>query len=75
MKNSISYKNCLIRGESFQLAQSSGWIPRFTLLRQDTDRTWNESPSHHDRLDKVFWTKNEADEFAVQDAMRCVDRN
>jgi hypothetical protein len=75
MKGNISYKNCVIRGESFQLAQSSGWIPRFILMRQDSDRTWNGPPSHHDRLDKVFGTKNEADEFAVQDAMRCVDRN
>jgi hypothetical protein len=75
MKSSISYKNCLIRSESFQLSQSSSWIPRYTLTRQDTNSKWNGSPSHHDRLDKVFWTENEADEFALQDAMRWVDKN
>ncbi len=75
MKSSISYKNCLIRSESFQLTQSSSWIPRYTLTRQDTNSKWNGAPSHHDRLDKVFWTENEADEFALQDAMWWVDKN
>ncbi|HMA81458.1 MAG TPA: hypothetical protein VKR81_11230 [Candidatus Binatia bacterium] len=75
MKNSISYKNCLIRGESFQLAQSSGWIPRYTLTRQDAMNKWNGAPSHYDRLDQVFWTENEADKFALQDAMRWIDQN
>jgi len=75
MKSSISYKNCLIRSESFQLMQSNSWIPRYSLMRQDTDNKRDGAPSHHDRLDKVFWTENEADEFALQDAMQWVDRN
>ena len=75
MKRSISYKNCLIRSESFQLAQSSSWIPRYTLTRQDTNSEWKGAPSHRDRLDKVFSTENEADEFALQDAMRRIDKN
>ena len=75
MKNSISYKNCLIRGESFQLAQSNGWIPRYSLMRQDTNSKWDDAPSHHDRLDKVFWTENEADEFAFQEAMVRIDKD
>jgi hypothetical protein len=75
MKNSISYKNCLIRGESFQLARSSGWIPRYTLTRQNGWNKWNGAPSHHDRLDQVFWTENEADKFALQDAMRWIDED
>lgn len=72
MKGYIPYKNCLIRGESFQL-ESSGWIPRFTLMRRDGDTTWNHF-LHHDRLDKVFSTKSEADAFALQDAKHCIDR-
>jgi hypothetical protein len=75
MKNSISYKNCLIRGESFQLGQSRGWIPRYTLTRQDARNKWNGTPSHHDRLDQVFGTEDEADRFALQDAMRWIDQN
>jgi len=75
MKSSISYKNCLIRSESFQLAQSSSWIPRYALTRQDANSERNRTPSRHDRLDIVFWTEYEADEFALQDAMRWIDRN
>jgi len=75
MKNSISYKDCLIRGESFQLAQNNGWVPRYTLTRRDSGNRWNGIPSHQDRLDQVFWTENEADKFALQDAMRWIDQN
>ena len=75
MKRDISYKNCLIRSESFQLTQSSSWIPRYILRRQNSNAEGNGAPSHHDRLDKVFWTENEADEFALEDAMRWIDRN
>ena len=31
--------------------------------------------THHDRLDKVFWTKNEADAFALNDAIQWLDKN
>ncbi|HTN72482.1 MAG TPA: hypothetical protein VMO00_15490 [Methylomirabilota bacterium] len=75
MKNVISYKNCLIRSESFQLTESSSWIPRYTLTHQDPKSEWNGAPSQHDRLDKVFCTENEADEFALQDAIRRIDKN
>jgi len=75
MKNSISYKNCLIHAESFQLILSSGWIPRYALTRHDDSNSWNGATSHHDRLDQVFCTENEADTFALQDAMLWIDRN
>lgn len=74
MKSSISYKNCLIRSESFQLAPNSSWIPQYTLTRQSA-KNITASPTHHARLDKVFWSENEADEFAMQDAMRWIDTN
>jgi hypothetical protein len=70
MKNMISYKNCLIRSQSFQFGQSGSWIPRYTVTQQGADR---DAPSHHDRLDQACWTESEADEFAVQDAKRRVD--
>lgn len=69
MNSSLAYKNCLIHIESFQLTHSSGWIPRFTLTRQD------DVPSSRDRLDKVFLSKDEADEFALEDAMQWIDQN
>lgn len=69
MQNNIPYRNCLIHIESFQLTHTSGWIPRFTLTRQD------EIPSGRHRLDKVFLSKDEADEFALEDAMRWIDQS
>ena len=75
MKSSLSNKNCLIRGESFQPAQSSGWIPRYALTLQGAQSNWQGALSHHDRLDKVFWTEREADEFDLHDAMRWIDKN
>ena len=75
MKSSLAYKNCLIHIESFQLTHSSGWIPRYTLMHQDTESEWNAAPSCRDRLDKVFWSKDEADEFALEDAMQWIDKN
>lgn len=74
MKRHISYKNCLIRSESFQLTQGS-WIPRSIVTCDNRVNGRDGNPSRYDRLDKVFWTENEADEFAVQDAMRRIDRN
>ena len=71
----MSYKNCLIRGESFQLTQSSGWIPRYILTSPDVRNGWSYSPSHHDRLDQVFLTQYEADRFAIEDAMQWIDEN
>ena len=69
MKSSLAYKNCLIYIESFQLTQSSGWIPRYTLTRQD------EIPSGRHRLDKTFLSKDEADKFALEDAMHWIDQS
>ena len=75
MKSILSYKNCLVRGESFQLVQSSNWIPRYSLKLQGANNNSKGALSHHDRLDQVFRTENEADEFALQDAMRWIDQN
>jgi len=73
MKHDISYKNYLIRGESFQPTQSSGWIPRYVLQRAHHISGADDSPLSHDRLDKAFGSKSEADEFAVQDAKSWID--
>jgi hypothetical protein len=75
MKSSISYKNCLIRTESFQLVPGSSWVPQYGLTRQNRDNDVSASPRHHARLDKVFETESEADEFALQDAMQWIDNN
>ena len=44
-------------------------------MRQDTEGEWNGAPSCRDRLDKVFSSKEEADEFALEDAMQWIDKS
>jgi len=75
MKSSICYKNCLIRSESFQLIPNSSWVPQYTLTRQNRMNDFTAIPRHHARLDKVFATETEADDFALQDAMQWIDSN
>lgn len=75
MKNRLSYKNCVIQGESFQLSQSTGWIPRYSLTRPGADKRSNAASLHYDRLDQVFYTEDEADSFALEEAMRWIDEN
>ena len=75
MKHDISYKNYLIRGESFQPAQSSGWIPRYVLQHANLSADADPSPVRHDRLDKAFGSETEADKFAVQDAKSWIDNS
>ena len=73
LKDSTAYKNCVIRGESFQLARDAGWIPLYKLTRQETRHRWNSTPSRHNRLDQVVDTESDANRFALQVAMRWID--
>jgi hypothetical protein len=73
MKRTLWYKNCLIRAESFQLSESSSWIPRYNLTHEGPAGNSSSDPSHRDRLDKVFWSETEADVFALQDAVQRID--
>ena len=42
MKSSISYQNCLIRGESFQRETNGKWVSQYTLRRQHTKNKVND---------------------------------
>jgi hypothetical protein len=75
MKSSISYKNCFIRGESFQREKNGTWVPQYTLTRQNTKNSGNHFPSHQYQLNEIFRTENEADDFALQKAMEWIDKN
>jgi hypothetical protein len=75
MKSSISYKNCLIRGESFQREKNGKWIPQYNLTLQNTGSERKGFPSQQYQLNKAFVTEDEADDFALQKAMEWIDRN
>ncbi|HEU4344457.1 MAG TPA: hypothetical protein VFU31_23120 [Candidatus Binatia bacterium] len=75
MKSSISYQNCLIRGESFQREKNGNWVPKYILRRHDTKNKGNDFLSHQAQLNKIFPTENAADDFALQEAMKWIDKN
>ena len=75
MKSSISYNNCLIRGESFQREKNGKWIPQYTLTRQNTGSERKGFPSQQYQLNEALPTEDEADEFALQKAMEWIDKN
>ncbi|MGB7949953.1 MAG: hypothetical protein WCH75_19895 [Candidatus Binatia bacterium] len=75
MKSSISYKNCFIRGESFQCEKDGKWIPQYTLKRQESKNMRSDFLSHQAKLKKIFTSENAADDFALQEAMKWIDKN
>jgi hypothetical protein len=75
MKSSISYKSCLIRGESFQPKKDGVWVSQYTLRRQNTKNQVSDFLSHQAQLDRTFPTESAADDFALQEAMKWIDKN
>jgi len=75
MKDGMEYKNCLIRGESFQREKKGTWVPQYTLTRQETGTKENAFPSYQYQFNEAFPTESEADAYAVGRAMEWVDSN
>jgi len=75
MKSSISYQNRLIRGESFKREKNGKWVPQYTLRSQHNKNEVSDFLSHQAQLNKAFPTENAADDFALQEAMKWIDKN
>ena len=75
MKNSISYKNYLIHGESFQREKNGAWVAQYALTRQEAGGKGNNFPSSQYQLNEAFPTESEADEYALRRAREWIDRN
>ena len=75
MKDGISYKNCLIQGESFQREKNGTWVPQYALTRQEAGTKGNNFPSYQYQFNEAFPTESEADEYALQKAKEWIDRN
>ena len=75
MKSSISYKSCLIRGESFQPQErwevGSAVYLEASGHQKSGERFSIPSSSTH----KTFPTESAADDFALQEAMKWIDKN
>ena len=75
MKSKVTYRNWLIYRDSFRLERMGRWIPHYTLTRKGAKNKPSSVATHHAQLKANFWSENEADEFALQDAMRWIDTN
>jgi hypothetical protein len=75
MKSSISYKNYLIRGESFQREKNGQWTPKYNFTRQNIGSKGKNFPSQQNQLKEAFRTEDEADDFALKKAMEWIDSN
>ena len=74
MKNSISYKDCVIHGESFQREKNGTWIPQYTLTLPETGSKPTDFPSHQYQFNEAFPTESVADEYALRRAKEWVDK-
>lgn len=75
MKDGILYKDCLIRGESFQREKHGTWIPKYSLVRHETGSNGHDFPSYQYQFNEAFPTESIAGEYALQKAREWVDRN
>lgn len=75
MKNSVPYKNCSIRTESFRREKNGTWIPQYTVTLPETGRKPTAFPSHQYQFNEAFPTEAEADAYALGKAMEWVDAN
>jgi len=75
VKNGISYKNCLIRAESFQREKNGTWLAQYNVVRQEGGGKGTGFPSSQYQFDTTFPTEGEADAYAVGRAMEWVDSN
>ncbi|MGH7853452.1 MAG: hypothetical protein ACREP3_08410 [Candidatus Binatia bacterium] len=75
MNNDITYKDYLIRGESFQREENGAWVPQYTVIRRDAATEKKDYPWHQYQLNQAYGTEREADEFAVQKARDWIDKN
>lgn len=75
MKNDISYKNCVIRGESFQREKNGAWVAQYTVTLPEAARKANKFPSSQYQFEEAFPTEREADAYALGRAMEWVDKN
>lgn len=74
MRNDIAYKNCLIRGESFQREKNGKWVAQYLMTRQIAGASAQRFPSQQYQLYDVFGSEDEADDFALRRAMEWIDQ-
>ena len=75
MKQDTSYKDYVIRSESFQREKNGAWIPQYTVTHQRAAVQKIDFPSHQYQFNHAYFTEHEADEFAVLMAQTWIDKH
>jgi len=75
MKPSVSYRDYLIQGESFQREKNGSWIPQYVWKRFEADGKAEVSTFSTDQYQfhVAFTTEIEADEYALSRAKEWID--
>ena len=74
MKSTVSYKNYLIRAESFQREKNGEWIPQYNFTRQNIASKGNDFSAQQYQLNEALPTEDAADDFALRKAMEWIDK-
>ncbi len=69
-----TYKNYIIRSESFQREKNGVWIPQYTVTHREAASRKIDFPSHQYQFNQGYTTEHEADEFAVLMAQTWIDK-
>jgi hypothetical protein len=73
LRSDTSYKNCSIRGESFQREKNGKWVAQYLVTGLNAACGRSVFPSQQYQLSEIFATEGEADDFAVRRAMEWID--
>jgi hypothetical protein len=75
MKPSVSYRDYLIQGESFQREENGTWIPQYAWKHFQADGKTKVSTFSSDQYQfhVAFKTENEADKYALDRAKQWID--
>jgi hypothetical protein len=74
MRRARLYKNWLICAESFQREKNGPWVSQYLVSRKEGEKDGYPFPSLQYQLNDVFWTEEEADDFAVSKAKEWIDQ-
>jgi hypothetical protein len=69
-----TYKDYIIRSESFQREKNGVWIPQYTVTHREAVSRKIDFPSHEYQFNQGYGTEHEANEFAVCMAQTWIDK-
>jgi uncharacterized membrane protein YeaQ/YmgE (transglycosylase-associated protein family) len=74
-KTTISYKDYLIAGESFQREENGAWIAQYVLRREQPVANQDDFPIVQYQFNESFPTQRDADDYALRRATEWIDKS